>query len=68
MAVSENEEKIDRLRQENESCTQKLHELSIQSSNQASTEKRQSGWGAFAPDLHALDMSIQQKQKEYEKS
>lgn len=40
MAVSENEEKIDRLRRENEGCTEKLHELSIQSSNEANTEKR----------------------------
>ena len=29
MAVSENEEKIDRLRRENEQCTNKLHELTI---------------------------------------
>ena len=68
MAVSENEEKIDRLRRENEQCTQKLHELSIQSSNEANIEKKQSGWGAFAPDLHELDKQIQKNQKEYEKS
>ena len=38
MAVSENEEKIDRLRRENEEVTQRLHELSIQSNNEAGVD------------------------------
>jgi len=66
-AVSDNEEKLDRLRHENESVTEKLHELQMHDADQQVSVKIEQG--RFAnPEIHQLHIRIQGSQKLYEKT
>ena len=66
-AVSENEEKLDHLRRENEQVTEKLNELQMQDSDQAQPIEIEGGRSAN-PEIHQLHVKIQSAQKLYEKT
>lgn len=70
-AVSENENKSDRLREEHEMLASKLHELQMEhdGDNEAQTgKKKRSEGSAFSPEIEALDKEIVALTKEKEKS
>ena len=66
-AVSENEEKLDHLRRENEQVTEKLNELQMQDSDQSQPIEIEGGRSAN-PEIHQLHVKIQSAQKLYEKT
>ena len=66
-AVSENEEKLDRLRHENEQVTEKLNELQMQDSDPHSNFEISGGRSAN-PEIHQLHIKIQAAQKLYDKT
>lgn len=66
-AVSENEEKLDHLRRDNEQVTEKLNELQMQDSDQQQPIEIEGGRSAN-PEIHQLHVKIQSAQKLYEKT
>ena len=62
--MSENEEKLDRLRHENEQITEKLHELQMGEQQNTGVD----GGRSANPDIHQLHIKIQAAQKLYEKT
>lgn len=66
--MSENEEKLDRLRRENEQVTEKLNELQMQDSDPHAKFEFDSGGRSANPEIHQLHIKIQAAQKLYEKT
>lgn len=64
-AVSNNEEKLDNLRKENEQVTEKLNELQMQD-QQPNIEIE--GGRSANPEIHQLHIKIQAAQKLYDKT
>lgn len=62
--VADNEDKIDRLRGDNEQWRNELHDLQIKASGITDIEKRSR---AQNPDLHELDLNIIKKTREKDK-
>ena len=66
-AVSDNEEKLDHLRHDNDQVVEKLNELQMANSDQEPTIEIQGGRSAN-PEIHELHIKIQAAQKLYDKT
>lgn len=65
--MSDNEEKLDRLRHENENVVERLHELQMQDADQQKDCAVEMGRSAN-PEIHQLHIKIQAAQKLYDKT
>ena len=65
--MSDNEDKLDNLRRENESVTEKLNELQMQDADQDANCEVTNG-RSTNPEIHHLHIKIQAAQKLYEKT